>query len=96
MYKEEHIERTSELFGREIAMQYAWVHVWLDDMVRLGVSLLKHRQYRHHEKALNEQFIPFVQQSHPQADLELALKIARQHIIDDMFFVPKSEADFIT
>lgn len=64
MYRQEHVESTAEKFGgMEIALEYAWVHDWLDEMVRLGVSLLKHRQYRHHEKALNDQFIPFVKKN---------------------------------
>lgn len=95
MHRHEHIESTAEKFGgMEISLEYAWVHDWLDAMVGLGVSLLKHRQYRHHEKALKEQFIPFIEKNYPEADEDLAVQIARQHIIDDMFVIPKSEADF--
>lgn len=61
MYRQEHIQITAEKFGgMKVALEYAWVHDWLDEMARSGISLLKHRQYRHHEKALNDQFVPFV------------------------------------
>ncbi len=96
MYKKTHIKRTAEKFGgMEVAHQYAWVHDWLDEIAHSGVSLLKHRQYRHHEKAINNQLIPFVETNYPEADMDLAIQIARQHIIDDLGVVPSSEIDFL-
>lgn len=95
MYKNEHIKITAEKFGgMENAMEYAWVHDWLDEIAKTGININKHRQYRHHEKALEDQFVPFIEKFHPEANLNLALSIARQHIMDDLGAIPRDELDF--
>jgi hypothetical protein len=95
MYIKEHIQRTKDLYGEQIANEYTWVHDWLDEMAQRGISLLKHRQYRHHEKALKEQFVPFIKANYPEAEIEVALNVAKLHITDDEGEIPKSELDYI-
>jgi hypothetical protein len=82
MLRAEHIKSIAEKFDKEIAREYEWVHDWLDGCVAKGISLKKHRQYRHHEKGLKELEI-FSQSERPDANLEIVLKVARQHIIDE-------------
>ena len=94
MHKNEHLLNTAEFFGgMEVAKKYGWVHDWLDEMVTKGVSILEHRKYRHHEKGLRE-FEAFARKAFPKADIQLALKIARQHILDDMGFMPRDETEY--
>lgn len=94
MLKPEHIKSIAEKFDKEIAKEYEWVHDWLDGCAAKGISLKKHRQYRHHENGLKD-LKKFLQRERPDADLEIAMKVARQHIIDDIGHVPENEAEFI-
>ena len=96
MFRSGHIKSTAEKFGgKKIAESYEWVHDWLDSVAQRGVKLNKHRQYRHHERALRDEFISFIKDHHAETDMDLALQIARQHILDDLGCIPENEIDFI-
>lgn len=96
MHKRDHLLITAALFGgQKVAERYAWVHDWLDELANRGVSLLKHRQYRHHGKALDTEFVLFMATRRPDADRTLARKIAEQHILDDMTLIPPDESWYV-
>jgi len=94
MIRADHIKSIAEEFDGDIAREYTWVHDWLDEFAVKGISLRKHRQYRHHEEALKD-LEKFARKKHPRSDIEIVLKVARQHIRDDMGHVPENEVEFI-
>ncbi|MBL8026826.1 MAG: hypothetical protein JNL74_10475, partial [Fibrobacteres bacterium] len=93
MHKSEHLLQTAEFFGDiALATEYEWVHDWLDELANKGIALHKHRKYRHHREALDTIFMDFCALKHPTSDHELAYKIAEQHIVDDMGFIPDDQS----
>jgi hypothetical protein len=57
MMKSGHLKSIAGKFiNWKIAREYEWVHDWLDGCVAKGISLKKHRQYRHHKGTLGLMF----------------------------------------